>query len=465
MKKLTLGLESFEKIRKTKDEYIYIDKTQLIHQLITNGSYYFLSRPRRFGKSLLCSTFSALFRSKKKLFEGLWIEQNAHYDWEKHPVIHINFSILSTRNPESFCNDLINLLSTIAKKYNTTIDPSLSLARVLANLVVDLSSINSVVIIIDEYDKPILDHIDDPTLSTLMRAELKAFFTPIKGLDQYLKFVFFTGITKFAKTSLFSGLNNITDITFDKRYATLVGYTKSEIDNYLHKHLKQATEALNITNELMHEQLKAWYNGYRFYENTEKVYNPYSVMTFLDKQKFGNYWFNTATPSFLIKLFKKYNYPIIQLENVCVHQDDIVAFDVEDIDLAILLFQTGYLTIVSYDDQTEHYTLSYPNKEVRRSLFNCILKHLSSVSYSVSRSTVAQLHHALSNNDIDRFTQLIYNFFTQVPYTIQIPKEKYYQSLFFVIARLLGADIDVEVATNLGRIDALIETKTTIYIF
>jgi len=461
--KLPIGIESFEKIRRNPGEYVYVDKTEQIYNLVDRGSYYFLARPRRFGKSLLCSTLQALFEGKKELFNGLWMSQS-DWDWQEHPVINLNFNQIARHTVEELEQGLKEALEMISRNYGVVFDSSKTLQTSLTLLVEQLSHKNSVVILVDEYDKAILDNIDNPDRAKDMRRVLQSLYSVIKSLNQYIEFVFITGITKFSKTSIFSGLNNLRDISLSHTSATLLGYTNDEIATYFGSNLKEIANEQGISSEQIYENLRTWYNGYRFFEHKEKVYNPFSVLSYLEEHKLNNFWFETGTPRFLLEHLKMHQYPVLELDNAQLNNDDMTAFELEDINPLTLLFQTGYLTIKDYEPLSRNYTLTIPNYEVRSSLYNHIIKWMTSLSKAKFNNTVVHLQQLLFKNDIPSFCHELYDFFTAVPYTIQIPQEKYYQSLFYIIAKLIGADIDVEVATNIGRIDALIETEKKIYI-
>lgn len=373
MKKFPIGIQNFLRIR--SEDFLYIDKTMIIHQMITQGVAYFLSRPRRFGKSLLVSTLEALFLGKRELFSGLWID-SCDYIWKEYPVIRMDISKTVSSSPEALATSLQELINANAKKYGVEgIErsfPSLSLSA----LVTELSKRGPVVILIDEYDKPLVHHLEDMDVVAKNRDILRDFYTMIKALDEYLHFVFVTGVSKFSKVSLFSGMNNLLDISLNPTYSTLLGLTDEEIHRDLQEELRSVSESRNKDEETNFKEMKQWYNGYLFSQSTdsERVYNPLSVFQFLKNAKLDNYWFTTATPALAIELIKKQKYPIPDLEQGTIVGKEIETdHEVDKIDLPTLLFQTGYLTIDSYDENSWTYRLKFPNEEVKRSFLEQLL--------------------------------------------------------------------------------------------
>jgi len=372
MVKFPIGIQDFPLMR--KEGFLYVDKTELIYRMMTSGVAYFLTRPRRFGKSLLISTLESLFKGERELFTDLWIN-SSDYEWREFPVIRLDLSKAVSSTPEALSASLQELLQESANKYGISgikrQFPSLSLSA----LVIELAKKGPVVILIDEYDKPLVHQLPNMELVAKNREILSEFYTTIKALSQYIHRVFITGVSKFSKVSLFSGMNNLIDISMKAEYATLLGLTESEIGHYFKRelnliaHKKESTEAIV-------KKMKFWYNGYSFSRSrdTEKVYNPLSVMQFLQSGEFDNYWFTTATPTFAIKLIKENNYFIPDLEKgIIVGKEIETSHETDIIDLPTLLFQTGYLTIDSYDENSWTYFLKFPNEEVRRSFLDHLL--------------------------------------------------------------------------------------------
>lgn len=368
--KLPIGIQDFEYL--VTEGYTYVDKTDIIYQLITRGKPYFLARPRRFGKSLLVSTLHALFSGKRDLFKGLWIE-NSDWNWETSPIIRLDMSSIDSDTSKNFKLDLIRVLKEIAKENKVTLT-GVSPANYLENLIRKMSVKQKVVVLIDEYDKPILDNIDDLEVGKGIRKILRQFYTILKSEDRNLRFIFLTGVTKFTQVSLFSGMNNPEDLSFNPQCSTLLGFTETELDKYFAKDL----EALEESREL----IRQWYNGYRFSSNSEmpSVYNPISMMNYMKSKRMANYWFGTGTPTFAYEMIRKQGYQIPDFQKGILVSDSIeMNHDPKSIDLITLLYQSGYLTIKSYDKQTRRYLLDFPNIEVRRSFFEHLFIYFSNV--------------------------------------------------------------------------------------
>ncbi len=394
MKKYPIGIQDFRKLR--EEGYMYVDKTEILHRLITSGGYYFLSRPRRFGKSLLVSTLKEIFSSSKDLFAGLWIEDKIA--WESRPVIQLSFGGMDT-GAGHFIPNFTATLRNIAADFDIQLQYD-NLPLLVEELLQKLSrKQGKVVLLIDEYDKPILDHIEEAHLAETNRLILKGFYDTLKNCDQYLHFLFLTGISKFAKVSVFSGLNNLNDITLDKKYGALCGYTDAELRHYFDEEVAEIAKAHQKSVEALYDDIRLWYNGY-FWKG-EKVYNPFSILNFVSKGEFSNFWFATGHPSFLIKrLTAVFAY---RLENVEV---DPMIFDgasVDNIDYRSLLFQTGYLTITRENKERQTVTLNFPNNEVKNALHQYMLggfAHRSSVDSQIS---ALDLKDALAEDDLERF--------------------------------------------------------------
>lgn len=462
MKKLPIGIQTFEKI--IKENYLYIDKTKQIYNFMNSGDYFFLSRPRRFGKSLLVSTLKEIFSGNKELFKNLWISKS-EYVWQEYPIILLDFSTIGHSTPEELKASLSWELSNIASLYEVEIDHLPSIETTLKALVYKLAKKNKVVILIDEYDKPMLDHITNIKMAEAMQGVLRSFYSAVKGLDAHLKFIFLTGVTKFAKTSVFSGLNNLIDLTTEPIAAELLGYTQEEVDTYFTEYITPIANQQNTTVEAIRNNAKVWYNGYRFSREDVKVYNPYSILFYLNSGYLFNYWFETGTPSFLVNLIKTKGYSIESIENAELNTQDMRPYDIDDIRLIPLLFQTGYLTIKSYNPVIQNYVLDYPNEETKVSFLHYFVSNITTAPVSLFNSSILKLTQTLRSNNIDLFFQTLEVFFASIPYTMQLSQEKYYQSIFYVIVNLIGAYIQAEVTTSEGRIDATIETRSHVYIF
>lgn len=463
MKRLSIGIQTFSKL--IDQDCVYVDKTAIIHDMITSYGYYFLSRPRRFGKSLLVSTLASIFSGNRDLFKSLAID-SLPYDWKQYPVIHISFADIPYTTPEALENGIKICLQRIARSNHVSISGDFSSSQMLQELVIALSEKNPVVLLIDEYDYPILQHLHDLQNAYAVREVLKSFYAVIKGLDQYLRFVFLTGVSKFTQTSIFSGLNNLNDITLDEKFSYLLGYTHEDIITYFESHLIEAAHYYNCSIEQLLIRITEWYDGYLFSDDKSalKIYNPFSVLMFLSKKRFSNYWFATGTPTFLINLFKKYNYAVQDFEKAEATIRELSSFDIENISLKTLLFQTGYLTIRSYNENTGIYSLSYPNKETIESLFEYVFASMTEKSGTLLGNVAVMLLEAFGECNFEKIHALLTKFFASVPYTIKIDQEKYYQTIFYVLFKVIGADIVVEQPTNVGRVDAVIRTKNVIFV-
>lgn len=466
MKKLSDNIADFKTL--IEGNYIYADKTKHIYDLLTgSGQNFFLSRPRRFGKTLLVSVLEQIFLGNRALFRGFWIDQS-DYCWSKHPVIRLSMAGIDVRKAHLFEENLILEVQQQAKRLQIDLKTMTSAAACLKALIKALADKEQqrVVVLIDEYDYPILTHVQDPATAAEMRDILKSFYGVLKDLDAELRFVFLTGVTKFNKTSIFSGINNLNDLTLDERAATLLGLEFEELRVYFSEQIHEVAKKQSKSDEEILHALQEWYNGYQFSQDSEqKVYNPCSVVKCLEKKSFQNYWFETGTPNFLIKLIQETNYPALELENLSLSQEELGTFDVEHIKLPTLLFQAGYLTIKSYDPDSGLYQLSYPNQEVSQSMMRVIAPIITGQeSFAPWQALAAKLKKALNLEDLETFCSLLKLFFADIPYDLHIPLERYYQTVFYMLVKFMGAEILVEEKTNIGRIDVVLQTPTNIYI-
>jgi hypothetical protein len=365
LKRLPIGIQAFSEM--IDREYVYVDKTKVIHDLITSGKYFFISRPRRFGKSLLISTIKEIFLGNKRLFEGLYIYDKI--DWEKHPVIHIDFSAIAHANHEVLQRSILAFIDGIARKYNLELTREFIPDR-FGELIEELNRVtgSKIVVLIDEYDKPIIDHLEDLDKARENREVLREFYGVLKSADAFLELVFVTGVSKLAMGSIFSGLNNLQDITLDSRFSTIAGITQEELENYFGEHLSKLMEKEGRDRKDLLELVRNWYNGYSW-DGEKRIYNPFSVLNLLSSMKFSNYWFATGTPTFLIKLIKEMETEITDFENKQIAEIVLDSFDIDHMNLFAVLFQTGYLTVteVKNEDGFTQYTLNYPNLEVKTS--------------------------------------------------------------------------------------------------
>ena len=418
----------------------------------------------------MLSTLKELFLANKHLFKTLDIS-NSEYQWPKHPIIYLSFTVNVT-TAANLTKDLEWLLSEIAKDNNIDLGDAPSLQTKLKALIRRLAlNGKKVVVLIDEYDYPIVNNISNPQLAVECRQVLRDFFVVFKEMGDYIRFLFIKGVTKFSKTSIFSGLNNLKDITYTKEAGHLLGYTHEELTINFEPHLRRCAQQLRISLEELLVRMRDWYNGYQFAginegEQSEgTLYNPFSIVLFLSQAQFHNFWAETGTPQFLNHLIASQNYPIANIDGSEVNYDETTTYEIDKIPLIPLLWQTGYLTIDRYNPETDNYKLRYPNKEVRDSFFNHFLSTLSQTNIAALKNFIREFDKALREKNLEEFFKILKTFYANIPYTIQLSYEKYYQTIFYIILRLIGSNIDVEITTNEGRIDAIIGTANTVYIF
>ena len=455
---LPIGIQSFRRLRET-DSY-YVDKTPLIRKLVDQGDYYFLSRPRRFGKSLLLDTLKSLFEGHEVLFRGLDI--HGHWDWSRiHPVVRLSFDG-KYNEPGEIEGDIIEQLESVERQQDLAPAPTSDTGpRRLRNILDRLhrSTGRQVVVLVDEYDKPILDVLHDSDLARANRDYLRGFYGIIKGSAEHVRFVCVTGVSMFSKVSLFSGLNNLRDISLDPRYATICGYMEDDIDRVF------APELVGLDRE----EIRTWYNGYHW-RGGERVYNPYDVLLLFDSKEFRPYWFETGSPSFLFRMLMEKSVSLMELENRTVDMSLVSKFDVDDIGIEALLFQTGYLTIV--DEQREgfrtYYRLDYPNLEVRVSLNDELLGYLG----KPGREPLEEgrtLCAFLEANDFEGFAEQLRAYLSGIPYQWYASGnlaryEAWYASLLHMCFRFIGVDLRVEDASSHGRADMVVLTGGQVFV-
>jgi hypothetical protein len=461
MKKLPIGIQTFSELVDPVENYVYVDKTAIVHGLVETGKYYFLSRPRRFGKSVLLSTLSELFSANKSLFKGLYIENK--WDWDiRYPVIRISFGGGLYDTEENFNRQLLRIMVVNQERLEVDCDTASTDYTTCFHDLIRKSFHKyhqKVVILIDEYDKPILDHIVNKETARFNRDTLKGFYGIIKDLDEYIKFVMITGVSKFAKMNLFSGLNNLEDITIDERYATICGYTHAEVENSFADRL----QGVDV------DKLQEWYNGYNYFG--EPIYNPFDILLFFAKGKeYRPYWWSTGNPSFLIDILKQHNHYLPEVENFIA--DDIIldTFDVEHIDLVALLWQTGYLTFDKKMDKlgTILYKMKVPNKEIQLSLNALFIDYLTN-QRTEKLDYRSRMYDALQDGNLEFFNQTLFRVFASIPYQNYANKiieryEGYYASVVFTYLASLGLPIIAEDITNRGRIDLSIQFADKVYI-
>jgi hypothetical protein len=464
MKYLPTDVSEFQTM--IEGNYIYVDKTQYLYRLFTKGAprYYFLSRPRRFGKTLLISTLKELFSANRALFKGLWIDAS-DYEWIEYPVIDLDFSGIDHRTLQELEMALTWTLNDIAQHYQVDISDAPTLGTRLIALIKRLAKRGPIVLLIDEYDKPIIDHLNEIPKAIEQRDFLKGLYDVIKSMSKFLRAIFITGVSKFSKTSLFSGLNNLNDITTDPRAASLLGYTDEEIDLCFKEYCNEAAQHLNMSIEELREKMRYWYNGYRFSEEPSKVYNPFSVLHFLEKRKFSNYWFTSGTSYFLVELLKKQYTWLQDIEQLELSPNSLSTFDLNNVPLIPLLFQAGYLTFDEYKSKIEKFTLAFPNYEVEDSFKKYLVATLSNTSDIKVDSVLSQLIRAVIANDLGNFFLLLETLFAHIPYTLHMHRESYFHALFQFLLSLLSLEAQSEIITDVGRIDLVLITRSHVYVF
>jgi hypothetical protein len=469
---LPIGLQDFASIR--EDGFCYVDKTARIHELLTgSGRVCFLSRPRRFGKSLLCSTLVAVFEGKRELFaeiagqKALAID-SLEWEWKKHPVIWLDLSPENyTENAEALDSLLHNSLDNIAADYGLQANGDTA-AQKFANLIKDMYKRfgEKVAVIIDEYDAPLLGTIDKPEIHVQLREKLKGFYGVLKANGACLRFVFLTGVTKFSHVSIFSNLNNLKDLTLDPKYADICGLTEEEVFETYGPEIAGILAETGKSRDEYVAELRRFYNGYRFTEKPLKVYNPFGMLLHLDSGgKFQSYWYDTGTPTFLIKLIREQKINILDLSSLQVGLADFQRYDIADMMAEPILYQSGYLTVADYNEATQQYSLDYPNEEVRSCFARSLLDHYMADSGARAGSLNVKLHQALYRGDVDGAMAVLRQFLASIPYDIVKESENYYQTAVFLIFKMLGFDCRAEVRIAAGRIDTLVEMPDFVYCF
>ena len=459
-----IGIQNFEKIR--TEDFLYVDKTAEIYKLAKEGRYYFLSRPRRFGKSLLVSTMEAYFSGRKELFSGLAVEK-METEWKQHPVLHLDLSGVSYTDEsvlERVLSDKLAKWEALYGAVNTSDILGLRFKEVIEAAYNKTG--NQVAILIDEYDKPIIDNLgNEPTLSRL-RSTLQGFYSVMKSMDARIRFGFLTGVTKIGKMSVFSGLNNLNDISMIPDYVDICGISETELHEYFDESISELSSANEMSKEECYVKLKSMYDGYHFCEDSIGIYNPFSLLNTFQNKKFREYWFETGTPGFLVEVMRKTSFDVTTLENQTVDSTLMSNADAIFENPVPYLFQSGYLTITGYNDMFRLYQLGFPNQEVKNGFLNCLLKYYVPMSPDMSGTTlIYQLWHSITEGNPKSFMQILSSLFANTSYQIQGETEKDFQYAMYIISALLGEYVQVERATSNGRIDLIIQTKEFIYIF
>ena len=467
MKDLTTSVYNFEDL--IRGNFLYVDKTEYIWQLIRPAkSMYFLSRPRRFGKSLLLSTLKAIFEGKKELFKGLAIYDKP-YDWKQYPILHLRFADYSPMKDtvEKVDAYLLDKVVTIAEAHSISLPSGCDASTAFGKLIDAMASNGPIVILVDEYDKPILDNISNRNVGDILKC-LKGFYSVLKDRNDQERLLFVTGVSKFCHVSLFSELNNLTDITLKEDYAGMLGFLEGEVRQYFADRIPDAAKANGFTEEELVEKMMEWYDGYRFSKAETHVCNPVSISKFFYSNcDFSNYWDSTGTPSFLLELMRRQAYDHETALNDWYDESVFSAYELDRLDLTGMLWQTGYLTIsdVRQGGTGTRYRLGFPDREVKQTFMGRLLEFYGGLRKGLSGSVIEDFYEAIGKDDLEGFMNVFQSFLARIIYDLHIPNEKYYQTIFFIVFELLGIVIEAESHTNEGRIDAYVRTAKTVFIF
>ncbi len=462
MEKLPIGIQDFGELR--RGGYVYVDKTELIHRMVTMGKPYFLSRPRRFGKSLLVSTLKALFEGKRELFEGLWIADR--WDWQQtNPVLHFSFEAMSYHQA-GLETALMEHLRLQADQSGVGLRGSDYKAQFASLISETAKKHGQVVLLVDEYDKPITDYLneDDMARAKANRDLLREFYGVLKSADEHLRLVFITGISKFSKVSLFSHLNNLLDITMDGTYACLTGYTQAELEGYFKEQLEATRDKLGVSMPALLDNLRIWYNGYSW-DGSHFLYNPFGFLNFLQIKRFQNFWMATGSPRLLINQMREQ--VLFEVEGIEVSSMTFEQYDIEHLTLVPLLFQTGYLTVKEVDAWTGYFKLDYPNKEVRESMYAFLLGELSpGPAHQNTGRTVHDLQQAFTEGNLDQVRDILDSVLGDLPYeAFDKTSEGLFHGLVHILFNYLGLYCQSEVHSARGRADAIVQMPQAVYVF
>ena len=457
-----IGIQNFEDLR--NGGYVYVDKTDKIYDLVSTGKYYFLSRPRRFGKSLLVSTMEAYFQGKKELFKGLALEQ-MEKEWNEYPVLHLDLSGASYTSREVFDTKLANAMDIWERQYG--IRQRYSVASVRFTDIIDTAyeaTGRQVAILIDEYDKPIVDNLDNPELQEYFRSTLQGFYSVLKAMDGQIRFGFLTGVTKIGKMSVFSGLNNLRDISMLPQYADICGISETDLLRYFGESVGELAAANGMTEGQCLTKLAEMYDGYHFCEDSDGMYNPFSLLNTFAGKMFREYWFETGTPSFLVKIMQRTSYDITHLTDEEVDSSLLSTVNTVFENPIPLLYQSGYLTITGYDPEFALYRLGFPNREVKTGFLNFIFQYYVPGETTSGMTLISKIARVLRGGRPEEMMRLLEGLFARANYQIQGDAEKDFQYAMYIIFELLGEYVQTEKQTSNGRIDILIQTKEFIYI-
>ena len=461
--KYPIGIQSFEKLR--NEGYVYVDKTALVYKLASEGSYYFLSRPRRFGKSLLLSTLEAYFSGDKHLFEGLAISELEH-EWKRYTILHLDLNTERYDTVEALENKLNLALSQWEDLYGSNPNEKSFGSRFEGVIRRSFERTGrNVVILVDEYDKPMLQAIGNEPLQTEYRTALKAFYGALKSCDRYIRFAFLTGVTKFGKVSVFSDLNNLYDISFDRRYTSICGISEKELHSYFDASVEDLAETNGLSKEDCYERLRIDFDGYHFDWDTEGMYNPFSLLNTLSSRQFRDYWFETGTPTFLVLQLQKTNYRLEEMTEENLTADALNSIDIMEDNPLPLLYQSGYLTIKEYDDEFRTFRLGFPNREVYHGFIRYLVPFYLPKKSEKTTFDISNFVKEIRMGDAESFMHRLEAFFANGDYLLMGDKELYFHNAMYVFFTLLGLYVEVERHTTDGRMDILVQTQDYVYIF
>ena len=463
LKKCPLGVQTFSEVR--GGDYIYIDKTDMVYRMAQSFKYVFLSRPRRFGKSLLASTLHSYFSGKKELFKGLAIEK-LETEWTEHPVLHFDMSLGKHMGKEQLERFLGERLAFEERKYGIE-NPAKDINDRLTNLIVTAfeKTGRQAVVLIDEYDATLLDVVHEDEQLPLLRQVMRNFYSPLKACDPYLRFVFLTGITKFSQMSIFSELNNLTNISMDAEYAVICGITEEELTGQLSDYVDSIADNQGKTHDEVLQQLKKNYDGYHFSWPSPDIFNPFSLLTAFAKRKIGSYWFASGTPTYLIEMMRKFGVAPSQIGRTRAMASAFDAPTERMTSLTPLLYQSGYTTIKDYNPISGLYTLDIPNNEIRVGLMESLLPNYVQSAANEGLTAIADMYMAMLEGDLDGMLHQLQLFLLTVPYCENTNYEGHYQQMLYVIFSLLGRYVDVEVRTATGRVDMVMQAFGKLYLF
>jgi hypothetical protein len=462
LKNMPIGVQDFEKLR--KGDYLYVDKTADIYRLARFGSYYFLSRPRRFGKSILLSTLHAYFSGKKELFEGLAIEK-LEKDWIQYPVLHLDLNLIKKGDDKALDSTLNDTLCEWEELYGTR-ESENTFALRFKGVIQRACKMTGqrVVILVDEYDKPILQTLENESLQEEYRATLKDFYGVLKREDRNIRFAFLAGVTKFGKVSVFSDLNNLFDISQDRSYASICGITDKELDTVFVPYIQRLSNVMGQTNEQVREELRVRYDGYHFRYDSVGIYNPFSILCTFQSNELKSYWFETGTPSYLVYLLKKHHYNLEQMVSAECDADVLNSVDSQSTNPIPVIYQSGYLTIKDYDSEFGLYRLGFPNKEVEDGFLKFLLPYYASIDKSQTAFCITNFVKEIRAGKVDDFLKRLSSLFADTPYELVKDLENHYQNVLFIVTKLMGLYVNAEYHTSDGRIDLVLQTDNYAYV-